>query len=124
MEKQGKRMGNIKVLLIAMLAAYLITSLGLFLLALLLLRFGLSKDAVEIGILFLYSLSCFLAGFLAGKLLKIKKFFFGMCVGGSYYLLLCMVSLVLNRSIEESLVSMITVFLLCLGSGMLGGMVA
>ena len=66
MEKNQAREGNAQILpaslfpvLLGLLAGYLVTLMGLFILALLLLQFQLSSEMVEIGILILYLLSVF-----------------------------------------------------------------
>ena len=51
----------------ALLAAYLATGLMLLLLALLLYKMGLGENQVNLGILIIYIVSCFLGGFYLGK---------------------------------------------------------
>ncbi|MBQ6805952.1 MAG: TIGR04086 family membrane protein [Lachnospiraceae bacterium] len=107
-----------------MLAAYLLTAGLLLLLALLLYRFGLSEKVVSIGIILIYIVVTFLAGFLAGKRAGEKKFLWGLAMGCVYFLILTAISMIVNRGMEEVSSSLITVFLLCGGSGMLGGMLS
>lgn len=107
-----------------MLAAYLLTAGLLLFLALLLYRFGLSEKIVSIGIILIYIVVTFLAGFLTGKRAGEKKFLWGLAMGCIYFLILTAVSMIVNRGIEEVSGNLITVFLLCGGSGMLGGMIS
>lgn len=111
-------------LLTGMLAGYIITVWGLFILALLLLQFQLSQETVEIGILVLYVLSVFGAGFLIGKQRKTRKFLWGMLAGFSYYLILFLLSLFLQKVLTADAGELITTFLICTGGGMLGGMLS
>ena len=107
-----------------MLAAYLLTAGLLLFLALLLYRFGLSEKVVSIGIILIYIVVTFLAGFIAGKRAGEKKFLWGLAMGCIYFLVLTAVSMIVNRGMEEVSGSLVTGFLLCGGSGMLGGMLS
>lgn len=107
-----------------MLAAYILTAGLLLLLAFLLYRFGLSEKVVSVCIIAVYIIVTFLAGLLAGKKEKHRKFLWGLVVGVLYFGILVVVSLVVNKGVEDIAGNMMTVFFLCAGSGMLGGMVA
>ena len=94
------------------------------LLAFMLYRFGLSEKVVSICIIAVYIIVTFLAGLLAGKREGRKKFLWGLMMGVLYFGILVAVSLVVNRGLEDVAGNMMTVFFLCAGSGMLGGMVS
>ena len=79
---------------------------------------------MSIGIILIYIVVTFLAGFLAGKRAGEKKFLWGLAMGCVYFLILTAISMIVNRGMEEVSSSLITVFLLCGGSGMLGGMLS
>ena len=108
----------------ALLASYLLTGGLLLLLAGLLYRFRLDEGKVQIGIILIYILSCFAGGFLAGKMMKNRKFLWGVLVGLLYFPVMTLVSLAVNRGLEDGAVSCLTTFLLCMCGGMLGGMCA
>ena len=107
-----------------MLGAYILTAGLLLLLAFMLYRFGLSEKVVSICIIAVYIIVTFLAGLLAGKREGQKKFLWGLMMGALYFGILVAVSLVVNRGLEDVAGNLITVFFLCAGSGMLGGMVS
>ena len=107
-----------------MLGAYILTAGLLLLLAFMLYRFGLSEKVVSICIILVYIIVTFLAGLLAGKREGQKKFLWGLMMGALYFGILVAVSLVVNRGLEDVAGNLITVFFLCAGSGMLGGMVS
>lgn len=107
-----------------MLAAYLLTAGLLLFLALMLYRFELSEKVVSISIIVIYIVVTFLAGFIAGKRAGEKKFLWGLAMGCLYFAILTVVSLIVNKGIEDASVNLATVFLLCGGSGMLGGMIS
>lgn len=107
-----------------LLFSYVLTAGLLLLLALLLYRFSLQEKIVNIGIIVIYIAVTFLAGLLAGRRAGSRKFLWGLCMGTLYFAVLALVSLAVNRSISDVAVNFVTVFCLCAGSGMLGGMLA
>lgn len=107
-----------------LLFSYVLTAGLLLLLALLLYRFSLQEKIVNIGIIVIYIAVTLLAGLLAGKRAGSRKFLWGLCMGTLYFAVLALVSLAVNRSIADVATNFVTVFCLCAGSGMLGGMLA
>ncbi len=108
----------------ALLASYVVTGFLLLLIAGLLYRFQMDEGKVRIGIIITYILSCFAGGFLAGKMMKSRKFLWGVLLGLLYFLIMTLVSLAVNRELQSSSSGFITAFLLCMGGGMLGGMLS
>ena len=108
----------------ALLAAYVVTGLLLLEIAGFLYRFQWDEGKVQIGIILTYILSCFIGGFLAGKMMKSRKFLWGVLLGLLYFLVMTLVSVAVNRELQSSSSGMITSFLLCMGGGMLGGMLS
>ncbi len=108
----------------ALLAAYVVTGLLLLLIAGLMYRFQLDEGKVQIGIIVTYILSCFVGGFLAGKMMKSRQFLWGVLLGLLYFLVMTLVSVAVNRELQSSSSGFITSFLLCMGGGMLGGMLS
>ena len=124
-EESRNNLNNICFLILGgLLAAYFITLLGLFIIALLLLQFRLSANTVENGILILYILSVFFAGFLMGKMKKEKKYLWGLLMGIVYYLILLILSLAVQKSLGSGAGEIITIFILCAAGGTLGGMLS
>ena len=70
MESRNDKSGYVKKLGISLLAGYLVTLVGIFLLALCLFLFQITEEIVDIGIIVIYVASSLGAGFLAGKQLK------------------------------------------------------
>lgn len=105
-----------------MLGAYILTAGLLLLLAFLLYRFGLSEKVVSVCIIAIYIIVTFFAGMLAGKREGKRKFLWGLAIGVLYFVILVAVSLAVNKGVEDIAGNMMTVFFLCAGSGMLGGM--
>ncbi len=107
-----------------LLISYVLTAGLLLLLALMLYRFGLKENIVNICIIGIYITVTFLAGMIAGKRAQSRRFLWGLLMGVLYFIVLAGVSFAVNRSIQEVANNFVTVFLLCTGSGMLGGMVS
>lgn len=107
-----------------LLFSYIITGLLLMLLALLLYKLKLTEQIVSIGIILIYVAAAFFTGFVTGKKRKEKKFLWGLFMGTAYFLILMGVSLVVNRGAGDISGNVATTFLICAGSGMLGGMVS
>lgn len=108
----------------ALLVSYLLTGLLLLLLAGLLYRFQWDQGKIQIGIIAIYILSCFGGGFLGGKMVASRKFLWGILVGFLYFLILTVVSVAVNRELQTTTSGFITTLILCMGGGMLGGMLS
>ena len=115
---------KVAMLIKALLAAYIITGIMLLILALMVFKMNLKQGNVEIGILLIYIASSFVGGFLAGKMGKHRKFIWGLLVGTGYMLVLFIVSFALNGSITGSIPHCLMTLIMCMGGGMLGGMVS
>ncbi len=108
----------------SLIAAYLITGLLLLFTALLLYKFQPEQSMVSVGILVIYVLGSFLGGFFAGKGTGRRKFLWGLATGALYFLLLLAASFVSGNGLQSEAGRIVTTMLLCLGGGMLGGMLA
>lgn len=111
-------------LLKVLLCDYVLTGILLAILTVLLYQFHLSEGQVSAGIIGIYVVTNFGAGFLLGKLVKEKKYLWGLLLGFLYYLLLFLVSLGIYHSVKNGVSQVVIAFLVCSGSGMLGGMVS
>lgn len=111
-------------LLKAMLCAFIVTAVFLVFLTLLLYKAGLSEQNVNLGIIVIYVIGTFSAGFVMGKLEGQKKFIWGMLSGVIYFLLLLLVSFGMYQEISVETGNLFLTFILCISGGMLGGMVA
>lgn len=108
----------------ALLASYVATGLLLLLLAGMMYKFELDEGKVSIGIIAIYIVSCLLGGFLTGKFVKAQKFIWGMALGAVYFIILTLISLAVNRGFQGNLMNLATTFIMCVGGGMLGGMIS
>ena len=91
--------GNpIQPLLKCLLASFVFTGILLLLLAFLLFKLSLTEKIVSIAIIVIYVVACFVAGILAGKMLKRRRFLWGFVEGAVYFLVLFVLSVILNGS--------------------------
>ena len=107
-----------------LIISYILTAGLLLLLALFLYRFSLQEKVVNICIILIYIVVTFFAGFATGKRAGSKRFLWGLLMGILYFGVLALVSLAVNRNLQDISTNFATVFMLCAGSGMLGGMVS
>lgn len=128
MERSNKRTPKTTGLPIALakclLAAYFLTGGALLLLALLLYRLQLSEQIVNIGIIVIYVLASFLAGFLTGKCAGDRRFLWGLLAGTLYFVILALLTLLANHGFKDLGNHFFTTLMICAGSGMLGGMLS
>ena len=114
-------------LLKCLMAAYLITGVLLLLVAGLLYKFSLGEKVIDISIIdisiiVIYCISSLLAGLFFSKGASSRRFIWGMFAGAAYFAVICAVSAVVEPDFAPISNSSITTLLICLGSGMLGGM--
>jgi putative membrane protein (TIGR04086 family) len=124
MDKAIRQNTKILFLLKGLLFSYIITAFILLLLSFLMLKFDLSSLVISGGINFAYILSNFLAGFYVGKKAELRKFVWGIVMGVMYFVILMLISLVMNRVSPIPLGGLLTVLIMCGLSGMLGGMIS
>ena len=110
-------------LLKILLVMYIVTGVLLLVLTVLLSKMQLSEGAVSVGIVAIYVVSGFLGGLLAGKKMKSRKFFWGMLMGACYFLVLSIGSIIFHKGLDMEMSRFVTTLVLCVASGMVGGMV-
>lgn len=112
------------VLLKGLLISYIITAFMLLLLAFIMLKLDTPSIVISGGINLAYIVSAFAGGFFAGKKIEQKKFIWGMIIGVLYFVVLMLVSLMMNRVSPIPFGNLVTVFIISTLSGMLGGMIS
>lgn len=124
MERTCERVPKMAVIVKGLVLSYMITGASLLILALLLLKFQFSPENIDAGITTVYVISCLAGGFFAGKQVTQQKFFWGMVLGLIYFLFLVLLSVFSETGLTSGWKDVVLSFVLCLGSGMLGGMIA
>ena len=115
---------SLRILIRSTLTAYLLTAIALLLLAFGLYKFHLTEAQVNLGVKAVYILVCLISGIIAGKMAKTRRFLWGFLTGAAYFLILLILSLLINRHLDSSGKELLLSFVMCAGSGMLGGMIS
>lgn len=124
MNKTFSKNTRVIYILEALVFSYIITGLLLLLISFLMLKLELASIVISSAINFAYIASAFTGGFFIGKKTEQKKFIWGLIVGVLYFVILMLVSLMMNRAGALPLGSLFTVFIITGLSGMLGGMIS
>ncbi len=115
-----KKIGT--VLFKALLISAAVTGAAAAALALIAWLFHFSDQAVGAGAIVINIAACLAGGLAAGKGMKEKKYLWGLLLGVLYFLILLAVSCAMAEPSAGGAAGYITTILICLGSGMLGGM--
>ena len=117
----GKRMIDI---LKSVLVSYIVTGLLLLCISVMVYQFEIKEHWVNTGIMATYLLSTFCGGFCAGKLVKRRRFAWGIITGILYIGLLYGISFgVYGRTGVEEIYELLPI-VLCMFGGMVGGMMS
>ena len=119
MGNKGKAVKMVKSITVS----YLLTAVMLLLLSFIMYKCKVSMSGANSGILASYVLSCLIGGFIFSGCLAQKKYLGGALLGVVYFAVVYLVSAVWNQSIAAQMPGMLTAFLICVFSGMLGGMI-
>lgn len=124
MERQEKRETKMVWMLKSLLFSYVVTGMLLALLTVLLYKFELDEQLVSAAIVAIYVLATMAGGLVIGKLVKVRRFLWGLGLGAAYFALLMLITLGVYHTLNGNAVNMITAFILCSGGGMIGGMIS
>lgn len=124
MERQVYRSSKFMWMLKALLVSYIITAVLLMGLTLLLYKFELDEKFVSAGIVAIYVTSTLIGGIIIGKLVRVKRFLWGMTLGVLYFAMLLVITLGIYRTLNGDGVNLMTTLILCAGGGMAGGMIS
>ncbi|MDO4325727.1 MAG: TIGR04086 family membrane protein [bacterium] len=107
-----------------LLFSYILTGLLLLLLAFGLYKFHLKESQITIGVNAIYIITCFIGGFIAGKSIRQRRFFWGLCLGFLYFACLFLASFAITKTLPENLTQSLLNLAMCAGSATLGGMLS
>ena len=113
-----------KAVLTSLLISYILTAVLLTLLAVLLYRFRLGEKQVSIGVNTVYIITCLIGGLAAVKIIRQRRFLWGLLTGLIYFLILLAVSYILQKGISGDTASVLKTLAMCAGGGMAGGMLS
>lgn len=104
--------------------SYAVTGALLMILAFLVFKFQLGESITDIAIVAIYVLVTFLGAFITGKKVKEQKFLWGFLLGFLYILIISMVAIVIGHTFHIADTANLTTAALCVGGGLLGGMLS
>lgn len=106
-----------------MIAAYFVSGLMLAIIAFLMYKFQIGTKAVYGAVMMTYIVSNLVGGLIMGKIMKEKKFMWGMMTGIVYFLILTIISVIVTGGIYEGgVMEAVTALACCSLGGMAGGM--
>ena len=114
--------GIIRPMLRSLLISYLLSGVLLASLAFALYKLHLSEGTVNLMVFAVYLAACLTGGFLAGRRLRQRRFFWGLLSGLFYFLVLFAVSWAMNLGSPIDMERSVTVMGICALDGTLGGM--
>lgn len=100
---------------------YILTGLLLFLLAFLMYKMDLADKQINLGVIAVMVIATFVGGIISAKTFREKRFIYGAAVGVTYFLILMLISLIMHKD-SKLTQDTLTMFIMCLGGGTLGGM--
>lgn len=98
-------------LLKALLFSYVVTGISLLLLSVLLYKFEWNEHLVSAAIVAVYVLSTVVGGIVIGKLVRTRRFFWGLLLGNLYFILLLVITIILYRSLSGNGLNMLTAWI-------------
>ena len=107
-----------------LIIAYAVTGALLALLAFMVFRFRLSESVTDAAIVAIYVIVTFIGAFVTGKKVREKKFLWGLLLGTLYILIISVVAIAIGQAFHVTSTANITTAALCVGGGLLGGMLS
>lgn len=117
----GKKLG---IVVKGLIFSYAVTGVLLAVLAFLVYKFELAESVTDMAIIAIYVIVTFLGAFIIGKRIKEQKFLWGLLLGALYILIITAVAVILGNAFHVTSTANITTAALCIGGGLLGGMLS
>ncbi len=117
----GRKIGTVVK---GLMVSYAITGILLVLLAFLVYKFKLAESVTDIAIIVIYVVVTFFGAFVVGKKVKNRKFLWGFLLGFLYIAIITLVAWILSRFFPVSGAVNWSAVALCIGGGLLGGMLS
>ncbi len=124
MDRRIRKNPKVMWVLKSLLVSYVITGVLLVVLAMLLYKLELNEGIVSASIVGIYVLSTLAGGFIIGRLVRVRRFLWGLGLGVVYFYLLLLITLGVYRGLNGDGANLVTTLILCAGGGMGGGMLS
>lgn len=119
-----KREEKIILLFKNLVVAYIVTFVVLAILSFIAYRLELKDKTISMLLVVSYIGANFIGGFLTGRKIKEKKFLWGMVLAACYFVVFSILAIGFHGISSFATANTVTTFVLCLASGMLGGMLS
>ena len=114
--------GIARVMAAAWLISVMVSAVGMVLASLIFYAVGEGRNRVHVSVYVVVVLAVLIGGIYAGYRIGYRRFLWGLALGALYYVTLCLISAVSGGMTDTGWQFCLPFVLLCLGSGMLGGM--
>lgn len=104
--------------------SYALTGVLLAALAFFVFKFQMGESVTNIAIVAIYVAVTFLGAFITGKTVKEQKFLWGFLLGFLYILIISVLAIVIGEAFQVTSTANLTTAALCIGGGLLGGMLS
>lgn len=115
---------KISVVIKGLMLSYAVTGVLLVVLAYLVFKFQLAESVTDIAIVAIYVIVTFIGAFITGKSVKEQKFLWGFLLGFLYILIISLVAIAIGHTFHVASTANLTTAALCVGGGLLGGMLS
>lgn len=120
----NKVVGKILSIIKTLIATYIISAILLLIIAALMYKCDIGDNVVNILIVVSYIISTFVGGFIIGKVEKENKYLWGAGLGISYFMVLLIITLIVNGGMASGINGIMSTLLYCIAGGMIGGMIS
>lgn len=117
----GRKFGTV---IKGLIISYAVTGVLLAVLAFLVYQFHLNENITDLSIIAIYVAVTFIGAFVVGKKVKEQKFLWGFLLGLLYILIISIVAIALGSIFSVTSSANLTTAALCIGGGLLGGMLS
>ena len=112
----------VRVMAAAWLISVMISAVGMVLASLIFYAVGEGQNRICVSVYVVVVLAVLIGGIYAGHRIGYRRFLWGLALGAIYYVSLCLISVASGCMAAAGWQFCLPFVLLCLGSGMLGGM--
>lgn len=115
---------NILSVLKVLIVAYVITGLLLLLSAFIMFKFQLGEAQVRLFVMIIYGVATIVSGIIYGKIRGKRRLLNGALIGLIYFLMLVIVSFVINKGFRDEVQQIIISMIICVAGGAIGGIIS
>ena len=117
----GRKLG---VVIKGLILSYAVTGVLLMLLAFAVYKLKLGESVADMAIIAIYVVVTFIGAFVVGKRVKEQKFLWGLLLGILYIAIISVAAMIISHAFHVPDTSSLTTAALCVGGGLLGGMLS